>query len=185
MLVVCYVNSVNHDNHCVSGFNCQHVYWAHLHEGICEHELSEIEVVSTVLSGENQVVVKSRSCEVFESEADDSEVTGEKFETDEVSQNNPTGKGAMMTPEAIAGIVMGIVVIVAVVLVIILFVVRRRKMSSGTVREENGMESEPTTVTTTTGTAYPLVTTGNYNETPLNQVLEARDSFRDSAEEEI
>lgn len=266
--------SVKHENHYVSGFNCQYVYWAHLHEGICNHELSNIDVVNTVFSGENCAIFygekgnvddwkrsksKLTNCQVFnvensekgvfckhglgegdieytnckcnvenwkvdgkvsyvteyvpnenllidsvecdyvppessgseessyediESEADDSEVTGETFESDEVSQNNPTGKGAM-PPEAIAGIVIGIFVIVAIVLVIIFFVVRRKKTSSGTVREENEMESEPTTVTTTTGTAYPLVTTGNYNETQLNQVFEASDSFRDSAEEEI
>ena len=59
---VCYVGrksddlgrwlSVKHTNHYVQGFTCQYVYHAMLQDGICNHELTQIDVIDTAFSGQ-------------------------------------------------------------------------------------------------------------------------------------
>ena len=73
---VCYVGrtteydsrwlSVKHTNHYVQGFTCQYVYHAMLHEGICNHELTQIDVIDTSFSGQACAVFYAQDGKVYD-----------------------------------------------------------------------------------------------------------------------
>ena len=112
-------------------------------------------------------------------------------QTDESDTEEPGSQNRGLPPGAIAGIVIGIFLVILAIIIILIFLLRPRKISSsGSVQDDNEMESEATTITTTTEMSYPLATTANYNETQINQIFELSDSiepapFEDGIEEAI
>ena len=138
-----------------------------------------------VMENEQYCIFPDPASDAYSSESGDLDSSSDPDNTED-APNVGTGTGSKdspFAPEAIAGIVIGILLLIALIILLIFFLIWRRKriFSSENSKEENVTDVATETTTTQTGADAGIVT-ANSNQTQLNQNFDSA-MLEDDAEE--